>query len=950
MPAHNKNSSDELGDGPMTIKPWREIAVPHEDVLKGTFQESEFAADISQVSQGKATPEYQDPAQFFARTYVTEGMALLLDSVVKRLAGQGGDPVIQLQTAFGGGKTHTMLAVYHLAKGERPTSELNGIAPVLDQAGITELPKARVAVIDGINLAVSEPKIHGAIRCHTLWGELAWQLGGEEGYELVRTADETGTSPDKDTVIQLLSRAAPCVILMDELVAFYRQFQEGRSYPAGSFETNMTFIQALTEGIKSVPRAIMLASLPDSHNAGEGRGQVVLAELENYFRRLHKIWKPVTKDEAFSIVRRRLFDRIEDQLGMEETCRAFAEFYVDNKNDLPNETQEGRYLDRMKQAYPIHPEIFDRLYEDWSTLAGFQRTRGVLQLLAQVVHRVWKDGNSDAMIMPGSLPLYDATVRNKCLDFLPQGWDPVIDQDIDGEHSKPADIDHQPIFGKIQAGRRTARTIFLGSAPGSAGKMVKGLELERILLGVSQPGQSLGHYKDALKRLVDRLNYINVENNRFWFDITPNLRREMEARKQRFNLKDDVIPLLRSRVNQVFAKSHSFAGIHVFTDSADVPDEYGTGPRLVVLPPNSAYSRGASNTAFSAAEGILRNRGDQPRQKQNRLLFLAPDYDVVSRLNDQVMIYLAWSSIVSDIDAEKLVLDTLQVKQAQKQKSEADASLLRLIRECFKWLICPSEEFVRGKPSLHWEAVSVSTTAPNLIAEIENKLREEEWLISEWSPIHLTNVLKQWYFKDGVTEVSALKVWQDCCHYLYLPRLANNHVFDRAITQGLETEDFFGFASGKDGDRYLGFAFGRISLIALDASALLISRERAAEYKASIAPPPPVHPQPEPDAGDGKSVTPSPTPPGPTVSPVAPPTQTAKKQFYATVTLDPVKAKMDFATIVDEVVEQFTAKLGVEVKISIDIQATSRDGFDEGLQRAVKENCNHLKFGNAEFE
>jgi len=269
----------------MTIKPWREIAVPHQDVLKGTFQESEFAADISQVHQGKATPEYQDASQFFARTYITEGIALLLDTVVKCLSGHGGAPDMPLQTAFGGGKTHTMLAVYHLAKGERPVSELSGVSVIIDTAGITELPKARIAVIDGINFSVSEPKVHGDVRCHTLWGELAWQLGGEEGYEKIHAADENGTSPDKDTVIELLSQASPCVILMDELVAFYRQFQEGRSYKAGTFETNMTFIQALTEGIESVPKAIMLASLPDSHNAGEGRGQVVLAELENYFRR-----------------------------------------------------------------------------------------------------------------------------------------------------------------------------------------------------------------------------------------------------------------------------------------------------------------------------------------------------------------------------------------------------------------------------------------------------------------------------------------------------------------------------------------------------------------------------------------------------------------------------------------------------------------------------------------
>ena len=933
----------------MTIKPWREIAVPHQDVLKGIFQESEFAADISQVHQGKASIEYQDPAQFFSRTFITEGMSLLIDSVVKRLSGRGGDPVIQLQTAFGGGKTHTMLAVYHLAKGELPVSQLNGISPILDAAGIIELPKARVAVIDGINFSVSEPKVHGNIRCHTLWGELAWQLGSEEGYELVRSADENGTSPDKDTVISLLSKAAPCVILMDELVAYYRQFQESRSYSAGTFETNMTFVQALTEGIKSVPKAILLASLPDSHNAGEGRGQVVLAELENYFRRLHKIWKPVSKDEAFNIVRRRLFDRIDDRLSMDDVCKAFADLYIANKTELPNETQESRYSERMKQAYPIHPEIFDRLYEDWSTLAGFQRTRGVLQLLAQIIHRLWKDGNSDLMIIPGSIPLYDATVRNKCLDFLPQGWDPVIDQDIDGEYSRPAELDKQPLFGKIQAGRRLARAVFLGSAPGSAGKMTKGMELEHILLGVVQPEQTVGHYKDALKHLLDKLNYINHENNRFWFDITPNLRREMETRKQRFTEHDDVIPLLMERVGRIFAKDHLFSGIHVFTASADIPDDYGIGPKLVILSPKAAFSRGASNTAYSVAEAILRNRGDLPRQKQNRLIFLAPDYDVVSRLREQTKSFLAWASIVSDIEAEKLVLDTIQVKQAKKLMEGADQSLMRMIRDTYKWLICPLEEFVNGKPILNWEAVSVSTTATNLIKEIENKLKEEEWLITEWSPIHLQNILKQWYFKEGVKEFSALKVWQDTNCYLYLPRLVNSHVFDRAISQGLETEDFFGYASGKDGDQYLGFVFGRGAIVTIDGSALLIEKDAALRYKELTKLKVEKQPESEKNWKQQKLGTESTDFVSKQKSePVA--VQDIKKQFYGTIDLDPIRAKMQFSEIVDEVVQQFTAKLGVDVEISIEVRATSRDGFDESVQRTIKENCNVLKFGNAEFE
>ena len=204
----------------MSLKPWREIATPHKDVLEGSFKQSEFAADITQVANGTAMAEYQDAERFFSRTYITEGMRMLLISVAQRLAGLGGDPVIQLQTAFGGGKTHTLLAVFHLASRKVSTDKLTGIPPVLDEAGSQGLPSARVAVIDGIKLAPSQPRTYGSITANTLWGELAWQLLKTEGYQLVADSDADGTSPGKEVLTELISRAAPCVILVDELVAF----------------------------------------------------------------------------------------------------------------------------------------------------------------------------------------------------------------------------------------------------------------------------------------------------------------------------------------------------------------------------------------------------------------------------------------------------------------------------------------------------------------------------------------------------------------------------------------------------------------------------------------------------------------------------------------------------------------------------------------------------------
>jgi len=276
------------------LKPWREIAEPHEDVLKGTFQQAEFAADLSRVHEGTATAEYQNSALFFQRTFITEGMRLLLDSVVKRLAGKGGDPVIQLQTAFGGGKTHTMLAVYHLAQGQAPASELPGVPAILDTAGVTELPRARIAVLDGIKASPNQPALRqdGAVQqtIRTLWGELAWQLGKADGYALVAEADASGTSPGKAVLETLLARYAPCVILIDELVAYVRQFEDGKTLSGGSFDSNLSFVQALTEALKAVPTAVLLASLPESQKElGSQQGVKALDALAHYFGRVQAL-------------------------------------------------------------------------------------------------------------------------------------------------------------------------------------------------------------------------------------------------------------------------------------------------------------------------------------------------------------------------------------------------------------------------------------------------------------------------------------------------------------------------------------------------------------------------------------------------------------------------------------------------------------------------------------
>ena len=298
----------------------------------------------------KATREYQDAVAFFDRTFITEGMRLLLTQVAQRLAGKGGEPVIQLQTAFGGGKTHTMLAVYHLATRKCALSELAGIPELIDQAGLMDVPQARVAVLDGMAHAPGQPWKHGKQSVRTLWGELAWQLGGSDGFALVKEADATGTSPGKEVLRELLAANAPCVVLIDELVAYVRQFPEGQTLSGGSYDSNISFVQALTEAAKLVPTAIVLASLPESDvEAGSQRGAAALRALEKTFGRVQALWKPVATEEAFEIVRRRLFEPVRDakspRCGVPSLCRCLC----DRRGQTPGR-DPGRALLRPPRA------------------------------------------------------------------------------------------------------------------------------------------------------------------------------------------------------------------------------------------------------------------------------------------------------------------------------------------------------------------------------------------------------------------------------------------------------------------------------------------------------------------------------------------------------------------------------------------------------------------------
>ncbi|MGA3282550.1 MAG: Swt1 family HEPN domain-containing protein, partial [Smithella sp.] len=537
------------------LKPWREVVTPHKDVASGRYQQAEFAADLWQVHLGEGTDEYRDPVEFFRRTYLTESLKEMLVNAVQRLSGKGGDPVVQLQTNFGGGKTHSMMALYHLFSGISPTG-LVGIDAVMQAANTPKLPSVRRVVLVGNKISPGNPvtKSDGTV-VKTLWGELAWQLGGKKAFKRLAADDEKATSPG-DVLRELFIEYGPCLILIDEWVAYARQLHDQSDLPAGSFETQFTFAQVLTESAKLTKNCLLLISLPASDTGGSPntqaddvevggqRGREALDRLRNVVGRIESSWRPASAEEGFEIVRRRLFQPMTDSSQFKDrdvVARAFADFYKAQQAEFPPECREADYEKRIKAAYPIHPEIFDRLYNDWSTLVKFQRTRGVLRLMAAVIHSLWEKGDRNPLILPANIAIDDRRVQSELTRYLTDNWVPVIEKDVDGPSSLPLRLDGEIAnLGKFAACRRVARTIYMGSAPLTKAAH-RGLEDRRVKLGCVMPGESPQVFGDALRRLAGAATYLYQDGPRYWYSTQPTVIKLAEDRAEQLKRDQDKV-------------------------------------------------------------------------------------------------------------------------------------------------------------------------------------------------------------------------------------------------------------------------------------------------------------------------------------------------------------------------------------------------------------------------
>ncbi|MBB6333589.1 DUF499 domain-containing protein [Schaalia hyovaginalis] len=983
----------EPGSG---LKPWREVIRPHDDVARGEFTASEFAADLHLVHTGQAVgDEYANPVEFFTRTYLTEGLRDLLSRALRRLSGDtGASPVINLQTNFGGGKTHSMLALYHLFSGTSASAFPQEVQELITDNGnpnLAHLGVQRVALV-GTYLKAGSPQIKpDGTEVRTLWGELAWQLGGREAYEIIAEDDRAGTNPG-EALRTLIQRYSPALILIDEWVAYARQLVTDKELPAGSFDTQFTFAQSLTEIVRSVPGVMLVVSIPASDAGTDGKGndieiggtngQLALERLQNVIRRVADQWRPSSKDESFEIVRRRLFQE-PNAAGLatiSTVARSFANLYRNNTALFPRDAASPNddYEKRIRASYPLHPELLDRLYEDWSALERFQRTRGVLKLVSSIVHELWAQGDTSALILPGNVPLDATTVNTDLTQYLEDQWKPIIDADIDGTGSTAHHIDlDRPNLGQRFVTQRIARTIFLGAAPRTTSTR-KGIDKQYVWLGTAVPGDTLGNFGSALELLAQRSAYFYEEQGHYWFDTQPSVTKTANDYAERLREDPETVwNEIAERLKSEERESSVFSRVHIApASSAEIPDLEDT--RLVIAHPRYVRRRqdGDDSAAHTWVREAIETKGASQRIHRNALIFLLADKTALESLEAATRSYLGWKRVQATSDT--LNLTAQQRKQTDDSVARFNQTVSDRIRDTFVWALYP-EQLDATKP---FELVSerVPDSGGRSLAErVSTKLRREDQLITELgAPIlgaTLHTELRTLWDERG--EISVGELWGYFTRYPYMPRLVQRDVLDRAIEHALSDavligDEQFAIAAGKDPEsgRYQGLIIppDTTARIQITDSTLLVDMGRAsrqAEEDQRRAAAAQAHDDPSTSPGQsgsehtgngepgaalpeqgadaGPHSTASSATTAPATLPTPTPTPTPKTRFFGSVSVDADHYARHIGSISREMID-FLAASGASLEITIDIQASKPEGFTDVEMRTIKENASVLRF------
>lgn len=695
-----KQDNTEAVDYSGVLPAWYNSIMPQYDIRNGQLDESVFAANIEEVATGTAPEVYQNLVSFFDRTYVTDGMRELIRRVVQALNGkESQNRVISLQTGFGGGKTHSLISLYHVVKDSRTFRDLAAARAILDPEDMPQFDNARVAVFTQNTVSVVDGhQVEDGIITHTLWGELAWQLGGREGYERVRNADVQMIAPTAQDIKPVIEGASPALILIDEL-ADYCSKASGKVVGSGTlFTQTNSFIQTLTEVVSSIPRTVLICTLPASARevAASEIGQEILSALETRVVRVGSSVKPVDDEEIYEVVRRRLFDRMTDETVIEKVARKYKDMYHNRRDQLPPEADRVAYVERIKKAYPFHPELIDLFRVRWGSDSRFQRTRGVLRLLASIVKDLWMRRASlvgtQALIQTSDVQMENLpTLQSQITSLMGAQWDSVMHADVFGSISNAYKVDEQNTgnnIGEYHLATAVTTTVLMASIGSSS---QKGLSLKQLKLCLLKPDAFQHNDIDTtvfqLENVVHYMYRSSIGNEQsYWFQSKPNINILINQAKS--DVKDDEI---NAEVLQMIKQSvMTISKVKVLVDpSGDVPEQKQL--TFVVMHPKYTVAPGGnvSRSAELVIKQMAQMKGSSQRVYRNTMLYLLCSEAGKAALSMKLREYLACDKIIREYGGQ---LDPEQKKDvADRKKVSADAAKEQLIHAYNSVVKCERE-------------------------------------------------------------------------------------------------------------------------------------------------------------------------------------------------------------------------------------------------------------------
>lgn len=732
--AESGSSAQPLYTG--NLKSWFEVVRPHEDIRTGSLDESVFAANLSQVHLGSGRQIYSDSSMFFEKTYFTLGLLALAERVVKGLNGEatGENRVLSLQTGFGGGKTHALISLYHLVKLADKCNSVASLKALIKKTGQVKFTKAQVAVFtNATNDPIQGREVEPGLRVKTIWGEIAYQLGGKAAYERIRENDEKQTAP-KGQMRAILESCGPALILIDELADYCISAAAVGVGASNLADQTISFVQELTESIDSASNVVLVATLPKSEKevgTSDLAGNILLT-LENRMKRVGQDTIPVGDDEIFEVIRRRLFEDLGDATERKRVLDRYMGYYEELafNHELPDSATKQAYRKMLEQSYPFHPELINIFRVRWASNHHFQRTRGVLRMLGAVVADLWKrrdvlQGNL-AMIHTSDLRLanlHPITAQIRMLNG--EGYAAVIDADVAGSSSNAHRIDEDvPNLAAHEITKGLAGTILMGSF-GSDGAN-KGMSMRDLKLAVSRP-DTFNHSQvnNALDRLEQKAHYLHFASSgpekRYWFHTKPNLNILINEAQTEVR-SEDVHHEVLSRLKRIEPAINSFPKVIVGVNDPKIVPEFKSRTLMILGPEHIGSLTSLRKDTVEFIRTIATKRGDQDRVYRNALVFLTANDQGFGSLRTKVSEYLACNRLLNELTT----LEADQRRDLERRKKDADVAIPAALASAFTLVSrFNAREGIRTLP--------ISRIRPSLTDQLNSSLRdqlvEEEWLL-----------------------------------------------------------------------------------------------------------------------------------------------------------------------------------------------------------------------------